>query len=700
MANATNCADVAELFGSNVFNDRLMHERLPKDTYRSLKKTIETGAPLSLETANVVANAMKDWALERGATHYTHWFQPLTSITAEKHDSFISPTNDGGIIMEFSGKQLAQGEPDASSFPSGGLRATFEARGYTAWDCTSPAFLKTDGSGNVTLCIPTVFCSYHGEALDKKTPLLRSMKAVSTQAMRVIKALGNTTSKTVLSTVGPEQEYFLIDEEYYKGRPDLIMCGRTLFGAPPPKGQELEDQYFGSIKDRVSAFMKDLDTELWKMGVSAKTKHNEVAPAQFELAPVFATTNIATDHNQLVMETMQKVAIRHGLVCLLHEKPYAGINGSGKHNNWSLGTDDGINLLEPGSTPHENSQFLAVTAAVIKAVDTHADILRATTASSANDHRLGANEAPPAIISIFLGDTLSDIFFKIARGEKVTAGGKTFVTIGVDTLPQLPKDNTDRNRTSPFAFTGNKFEFRMVGSSASIAGPNVALNTIAAEAFDELATRLEKAKDVSGEIAKYIKEVMDKHGRVIFNGNNYSEEWVTEAAKRGLPNVRNAVDALASYVTPKAEKLFEKYSVLSKTELHSRYEIYTEQYAKHINIEAQTAVFMSRRLYIPAVLSFIAELQESIASAKTVVAEETRTAAAALIDAAYAKTKKLEANALAAKGLSSAVDQAKAYRDTVVSMLVELRADIDALERLVPQGIWPVPYYSDMLFDL
>ena len=486
--------DLTEVFGSNVFSDKVMKARLPKEVVKALRETVEKGTPLRPDVADMVANAMKDWAIEKGATHYTHWFQPLTGMTAEKHDSFISPADDGAVILEFSGKQLIQGEPDASSFPSGGLRATAEARGYTAWDCTSPAFLKEDEDGHATLTIPTAFYSYNGDALDKKTPLLRSMTAVSKQALRVLKALGNNTSARVTSTVGPEQEYFLVDKKFYLERIDLMLAGRTIFGAPSPKGQELEDQYFGAIKDRVSAYMKDLDTELWKMGITSKTKHNEVAPAQYEMAPVFTTTNIATDHNQLVMEIMQKVAFRHDLVCLLHEKPYAGINGSGKHNNWSLSTDDGINLLDPGHTPGENVQFLLFLSALLKAVDTHADILRATCASAGNDHRLGANEAPPAIISIFMGEQLTDILDKISKGQKISAKGKEFVNVGVDTLPIIPKDNTDRNRTSPFAFTGNKFEFRMVGSAQSISGPNVALNTIAAEALDEIATRLEKAR--------------------------------------------------------------------------------------------------------------------------------------------------------------------------------------------------------------
>jgi glutamine synthetase len=695
---------LSELFGSNVFSDKVMRERLPRETYKALRKTIENNAPLNPDVAAVVANAMKDWAIERGATHYTHWFQPLTGFTAEKHDSFISPTADGGVILEFSGKQLIQGEPDASSFPSGGLRVTFEARGYTAWDCTSPAFLKEDAEGDVTLCIPTAFCSYNGQALDKKTPLLRSMDAVSKQAIRVLRAMGNTTSSRVTATVGPEQEYFLVDKEYYLQRLDLMTGGRTVFGAPAPKGQELEDQYFGAIKDRVASYMKDLDIELWKMGITSKTKHNEVAPGQYEMAPVFSTTNIAADHNQLVMETMQKVALRHDLVCLLHEKPYAGVNGSGKHNNWSLTTDDGINLMEPGSTPEENAQFLVVLAATMKAVDTHADILRATCASSGNDHRLGANEAPPAIISSFLGDELTDILNAVAKGEKYCRQGSAcrFLKIGVDTLPDLPKDNTDRNRTSPFAFTGNKFEFRMLGSSQSISGPNVALNTIAAEVLDEVATRLEKAENVNAEIQAIVKEFMAKHSRIIFNGNNYSEEWVKEAAKRGLANTKNAVDALKAFVTPKAIKLFEKYKVLSKEELHSRYDIYVEQYAKHINIEALTALQMVKRLYLPAVIRFTTELGTSIAAVgkgatlqKTLLAEVSK-----LLESVGKKVKKLEEETAKAQKIVQVDKQAAAYRDKVFGAMQALRQDIDALEEIMPSDLWPVPVYSDLLFKL
>jgi glutamine synthetase len=696
-------ATVPQLFGANVFNNHVMKERLPKETYRALQNTINSGASLQPEVAAVVANAMKDWAIERGATHYTHWFQPLTGATAEKHDSFISPTMDGSVIMEFSGKQLIQGEPDASSFPSGGLRVTFEARGYTAWDCTSPAFLKEDGAGNVTLCIPTAFCSYKGEALDKKTPLLRSMNAVSQQALRVLRAMGNTTATKVIPTVGAEQEYFLVEKEYYLKRLDLMTCGRTLFGAPSPKGQELEDQYFGAIKDRVSAYMKDLDVELWKMGVTAKTKHNEVAPAQFEMAPVFTTTNMAADHNQLVMETMQKVALRHEMVCLLHEKPYAGVNGSGKHNNWSLSTDDGINLLEPGQTPEDNAQFLVFLAAMIQAVDKHADIMRTTCGSSGNDHRLGANEAPPAIISIFLGQELTDILEKLAKGEKICSpAGCQFIKIGVDSLPDLPKDNTDRNRTSPFAFTGNKFEFRMVGSSQSISGHNVALNTIAAEALDEIATRLEKSKDVNKEIQLIIKETMARHGRIIFNGNNYSEEWVQEAEKRGLPNVKNTADALKTLTAPKAIKLFGKYNVLSKEELHSRYEIYSEQYAKHINIESRAAVHMTRRQYIPAAIRYIGILGASAAAAGKHggVQKKLLEQVSILLEAASKKVDKLEEEARKARAIAKVEKQTAAFRDKVMPTMVDLRGDIDQLEELLPADLWPVPTYSELLFKL
>lgn len=697
--------DICKVFGSNVFNLKSMKERLPSDTFKALKRTMDEGKPLTLEVANVVANAMKDWAIEKGATHYTHWFQPLTGSTAEKHDSFISPTPDGGVVMEFSGKQLIQGEPDASSFPSGGLRATFEARGYTAWDCTSPAFLKEDDAGNVTLTIPTAFCSYTGEALDKKTPLLRSMAAVSKQALRVLRVLGNKTSKRVTATVGPEQEYFLVDKKFYDRRLDLIVSGRTLFGAPAPKGQELEDQYFGAIKDRVSKFMRDLDIELWKMGVSAKTKHNEVAPAQYEMAPIFSTTNIATDHNQLVMETLQKVALRHGLVCLLHEKPYAGINGSGKHNNWSLATDDGMNLLEPGLTPHDNEQFLLFLSALITAVDRHADKLRAAAANTGNDLRLGANEAPPAIISIFMGEELTDILENLGKGRKASSKGQHHLHIGVDTLPALPKDNTDRNRTSPFAFTGNKFEFRMVASSASISGPNVVLNTIVAEALDEIAARLEKTKNINKEAAAIVKEAVNKHGRVIFNGNGYSESWVKEAVKRGLPNIKSTVEALQSMANKDAVRLFTKYHVLTAEELHSRHEIYLEQYAKHINIEALTSIDMVKRQYLPAGIEYADQMAETINKLKTAggnasVQKSILVKISDLLESAQEKLEALETVTKKAQAVSTMEEKAKFYRDKVFTAQADLRSEIDALETLIPANQWPVPTYAEMLFKL
>ena len=697
--------EITAVFGSNVFSDKVMKERLPKDAYKALKEAIDKDMPLRPEIAEVVANAMKDWAVEKGATHYTHWFQPLTGITAEKHDSFISPTSNGSGHLEFSGKQLIQGEPDASSFPSGGLRSTFEARGYTAWDCTSPAFLKEDASGNVTLTIPTAFYSYYGEALDKKTPLLRSMKAVSKQAMRVLKALGNVTSNKVSSTVGPEQEYFLVDKKYYMERLDLMLAGRTIFGAPAPKGQELEDQYFGSIKDRVSDYMRDLNTELWKMGITSKTQHNEVAPAQYEMAPLYATTNIATDHNQLVMETMQKVALRHDLVCLLHEKPYAGINGSGKHNNWSLSTDDGINLLEPGHTPSENVQFLLFLSALIKAVDTHADILRGTCASAGNDHRLGANEAPPAIISIFMGEELTAILEKISKGQPIKAKGAQYLNVGVDTLPAIPMDNTDRNRTSPFAFTGNKFEFRMVGSSQSIAGVNVALNTIAAEALDEIATRLEKARNKNAEAAAIIKDTYKKHNRIIFNGNNYSEAWVKEAEKRGLSNVKNSVDALNAFITDKSLNLFEKYEVLSHKEVHSRHEIYVEAYSKQINIEALTAIDMAKKQLIPAAVEYATFLADSISSFKAVsvpasVQEDLLKKLGSLLASSYKTLTGLEAAVVKAREVDDCLKKAETYRDEVTTAMKSLRADIDAIEMLVPRDMWPIPTYAELLFKL
>ena len=697
--------DVKQIFGSNVFNDRVMKRMLKPATYKSIRKVMDGEIQLSSQTANEVASAMKDWAIAKGATHYTHLFQPLTGKTAEKHDAFIEPQADGSVLMEFSGKQLIKGEPDASSFPSGGLRATFEARGYTAWDCTSPAFLKEDAVGNVTLSIPTAFYSYTGEALDKKTPLLRSMEAVSKQALRLLRLLGNKSSKRVTSTVGPEQEYFLIDKKYFDQRLDLVVSGRTLFGTPAAKGQELEDQYFGAIKDRISHFLRDLDIELWKMGVPSKTKHNEVAPAQYEMAPVFSTTNIATDHNQLVMESMQKVALRHGLVCLLHEKPYAGVNGSGKHNNWSLATDDGLNLLEPGDTPHDNEQFLLFLSALIMAVDKHADKLRASAGNTGNDLRLGANEAPPAIISIFMGSELTEILDNLAKGAPTKSQGQSFLTVGVDTLPPLPKDNTDRNRTSPFAFTGNKFEFRMVPSSASISGPNVVLNTIVAEALDEIATRLDAAKDINKEAGTIIRDAMNKHGRVIFNGNNYAPEWITESKKRGLPNIKSFVEALKSMIAPSAETLFSKYNVLSKTELHSRYDIYLEQYAKHINIEALASLQMVRQLYLPIALQYAGDLAGSIAQLKSIGAShkihsEILEEVSRNIEAAKANLESLDAKTKKAQQVEGTTAQAEAYRDQVIPAQLALRENIDTLENLVPKNEWPVPSYADMLFDL
>ncbi len=695
---------IMENFGSNVFSDSVMKERLPKNIYKALKKTINEGKPLDAEVADVVANAMKDWAIEKGATHFTHWFQPMTGVTAEKHDSFISPTSDGKVMMEFSGKELIKGEPDASSFPSGGLRATFEARGYTAWDCTSPAFIHEEG--NVTLCIPTAFCSYTGEALDKKTPLLKSMEALSKQALRVLKLFGNTASTKVISTVGPEQEYFLIDKKYYEQRMDLILTGRTLFGAPSPKGQELEDHYFGSINERISLFMKELNNELWKLGVLSKTEHKEVAPAQYEIAPIFTTTNISTDHNQLVMDTLKKVATRHGLVCLLHEKPFAGVNGSGKHNNWSMSTNDGANLLDPGNTPHENAQFLTFLCAVIKAVDEHADFLRLSAANAGNDHRLGANEAPPAIISIFLGDQLSDIIKQLQNGgpKESKQGGQ--LVIGVNTLPDLPKDSTDRNRTSPFAFTGNKFEFRMVPSSLSIAGPNTVLNTIVAEALSEMADRLEGAADFHGELQKLLKEIASKHSRVLFDGNGYSDEWVEEAAKRGLPNITSTVDAIKVLLAEKNIKMCEKHGVYTKTELHSRYEILLEQYSKVINIEALTTIDMAKRQILPAGIKYASKLASSMAEIKAVLPdgdvsaqEETLKETTAALAGFKKKLNALEEAVSGAKS-DDAYELGAYYRDVVFTAMNELRAESDKLETLVDASIWPLPTYAEMLFSL
>ncbi|SHK03944.1 glutamine synthetase III family protein [Propionispora hippei] len=696
-------SNLGQIFGSNVFNDAVMRERLPKATYKALKKTIEEGRPLDPAVADVVASAMKDWALELGATHFTHWFQPMTGITAEKHDAFISPTADGKAIMEFSGKELIKGEPDASSFPSGGLRATFEARGYTAWDCTSPAFVKDD-----SLCIPTAFCSYTGEALDKKTPLLRSMEALSKQALRVLKALGNTTTNKVITTVGPEQEYFIIDKKLYDQRKDLIFTGRTLFGAKPPKGQELEDHYFGSIKERISAYMKELDEELWKLGISAKTKHNEVAPAQHELAPIFSTTNIATDHNQLTMDTMKKVALRHDLVCLLHEKPFAGINGSGKHNNWSMGTDDGMNLLEPGHTPHENEQFLVFLSSVIKAVDEYADLLRVSAANPGNDHRLGANEAPPAIISIFLGEQLQDILEQIENGGATRSKTGGHMEIGVTTLPSLPKDATDRNRTSPFAFTGNKFEFRMCPSSASIAGPNFVLNTIVAEVLSEVADRLEKAKDVNSEVKAILAEYVTKHKRVVFNGNGYSDEWVAEAEKRSLPNIKTTVESIKALISEKNIAVMEKHGVLSKVEMESRYEISLENYIKTINIEALTMIEIAKRQILPAVIKFATNLAASINTIKATGVAVDLTAQTELLTEVSSLAAALKKNTAvledavekASNAHGDTYEQAALFRFDVFEKMGTLRDVADTLETLVDKDVWPMPTYGDLLFNI
>ena len=693
---------LSNVFGENVFNDAVMRARLPKATYKALKKTIEEGKPLDLDTANVIAHEMKEWAVEKGATHFTHWFQPLTGVTAEKHDAFLNPMDDGTAILSFSGKELIQGEPDASSFPSGGLRATFEARGYTAWDCTSPAFVK-DGS----LCIPTAFCSYNGEALDSKTPLLRSMEVISKEAIRVLRVLGNTTAKKVIANVGPEQEYFIVDKKLYDQRKDLILTGRTLFGSMAPKGQELDDHYFGAIKNRISDYMKDLDTELWKLGISAKTKHNEVAPAQHELATIFTTTNIATDHNQLVMETMKKVALKHGLVCLLHEKPFAGINGSGKHNNWSINTDDGENLLNPGKTPQNNKQFLLFLSAIISAVDDYADLLRFSAANPGNDHRLGANEAPPAIVSIFLGDQLSEVVRQIVEDTDGNYLSSSKLKIGVSTLPDLPKDATDRNRTSPFAFTGNKFEFRMAPSSGSIAGPNTILNTTVADVLSKYADRLEAASDVDAEVDAIIKESLKAHHKVLFDGNGYSDEWVEEAAKRGLPNIKSTVEAIKSLVAPKNIEVMSKHGVLTDVEMHSRYEVHLENYIKTINIEALTALEMAKRDIIPAVIKYSTSLAESINAIKStgfdadVTAQgETLTEISKLTASAMKKVKALESAISTACSKEDSYDQAYSYRYDVFEALNSLREDVDKLETLVDSKYWPMPTYTDLLFHI
>ena len=700
--------NVAEIFGKNVFNETVMKERLPKSVFKKMKKTIEDGAELDPSIADVVAHAMKDWAIERGATHYTHWFQPLTGVTAEKHDSFISaPDAEGKVIMEFSGKELIKGEPDASSFPSGGLRATFEARGYTAWDCTSPAFLREDACG-VTLCIPTAFCSYTGEALDQKTPLLRSMQAIDEQSLRILRLFGNTTAKRVCPSVGPEQEYFIVDREKYLQRKDLIFTGRTLFGAMPPKGQEMDDHYFGAIRERIAAYMRDVNKELWKLGVSAKTQHNEVAPAQHELAPIYAECNVAVDHNQLIMETLKKVAGRHGLQCLLHEKPFAGVNGSGKHDNWSITTDDGINMLEPGKTPHDNVQFLLVLTCMLKAIDEHAALLRAAAADVGNDHRLGANEAPPAILSIYLGDQLGDVLNQlIATGTATHSLKGEKLETGVKTIPDFMKDATDRNRTSPFAFTGNKFEFRMVGSQDSVAQANIVLNTIVAEAFSDACDILEKADNFDLAVHDLIKDYAVEHQRIVFNGNGYSDEWVAEAERRGLPNIKSMVDAIPAYVAPESVAAFEKFGVFTKTELESRAEIEYETYAKTINIEAKAMIDIAGKQIIPAVIKYITSLAQSVNSVKSAVADadvsvqsELLTESSALLSDAQVALAKLKDETAKAGAMEEGREQAVYYRDVVKTAMDALRTPVDELEMIVDKEMWPMPSYGDLIFEV
>ena len=698
--------NVAEMFGENVFNDKVMQERLPKKVYKELKKTIKEGKELDPVVADVVAEAMKDWAVEKGATHYTHIFQPLTGMTAEKHDSFItSPAEDGTVLMEFSGKELIKGEPDASSFPSGGLRATFEARGYTAWDCTSPAYVREDAAGAI-LCIPTAFCSYTGEALDQKTPLLRSMEAINEQSIRLLRLFGNTTSRKVTPSVGPEQEYFLVDKQKYLKRKDLIFTGRTLFGAMPPKGQELDDHYFGTIRQRIASYMKDVNEELWKLGVTAKTQHNEVAPAQHELATIYSEANIAVDSNQLVMKTLKKVACQHGLQCLLHEKPFAGVNGSGKHNNWSLTTDDGINLLDPGKTPHENIQFLLVLTCILKAVDKHADLLRESAADPGNDHRLGANEAPPAIISVFLGDQLEDVLEQLISTGTATHSLKGGVLeTGVKTLPSLSKDATDRNRTSPFAFTGNKFEFRMVGSRDSISGPNVVLNTIVAEAFADACDVLEKAEDFDVAVHDLIKQQAIEHQRVVFNGNGYSEEWVAEAERRGLPNIKSMVEAIPVLVKEENIGMFERFGVFTRTELESRVEIKYENYAKAINIEAKTMIDVASKQIVPAVIAYTKSLADTINSVTAAGARASVQAAllneiSDLLEETKAALTKLIALDAEAAAKEDVEEQAKFFHETVMPAMGALREPVDKLEMLVDKEVWPMPSYGDLLFEV
>lgn len=692
---------VSKIFGSLVFDDRIMHQKLPKDIYKKYKKTIEEGKALDPICANTIATAMKDWAIENGATHFTHWFQPMTGITAEKHDSFIAPAGDGSVIMEFSGKELIQGEPDASSFPNGGLRATFEARGYTAWDPTSPAFIKEG-----ILCIPSIFCSYNGEALDKKTPLLKTQEVLNTHAMRIVRLFGNKDAKRVNTTVGPEQEYFLIDKKLYDQRKDLIYTGRTLYGAKPPKTQELDDHYFGVLKPKVAAFMDELNEECWKLGILAKTQHNEVAPAQHELAPIFSITNVATDHNQLTMELMKKIALKHDMVCLLHEKPFAGINGSGKHNNWSMATDTGQNLLEPGATPYENAQFLLVLSALVKAVDEYQDLLRISVASAGNDHRLGANEAPPAIISIFIGDELGEILDCIAKDRPYVAKDKKFMEVAVDALPNFPKDNTDRNRTSPFAFTGNKFEFRMLGSQLSISCPNIMLNTMVAEVLDEFATKLEGSNDFEKDVHDLIKTTINEHSRIIFNGNGYDEAWVEEAEKRGLLNLRSTADALPHYMDEKNVKLFTKYGIYTKEEMQSRCDIILEEYSKAINIEAETMVNMSKKTITPAILKYVKSLSDGIAVKKSVgitettVEETLANKLSALVSDMFEKTNELDELIIQAKDVDGLVEQSKYYQSVVLPKMNELRAISDEIEQNCSKEYWPLPSYGDLLYSV
>ena len=693
---------IIDVFGTNVFNEIVMRERLPKTVYKAFKDCLDASRPLDADIANIIANAMKDWAIEKGATHYCHWFQPMTGSTAEKHDSFISPTAEGATIMEFGGKELTQGEPDASSFPSGGLRTTFEARGYTVWDCTSPVFIKENGS-NIALYIPSAFCSYTGVALDKKTPLLRSMDALDTQGIRVLRALGNTSSRHITATLGPEQEYFLIDRCFYEKRFDLLLTGRTLFGAPSPRGQEMDDHYFGILHERVASFMNEVNHELWKLGVSAKTQHNEVSPAQYEIAPVFATVNVGTDHNQLTMETLQKVALRHNFVCLLHEKPFAGVNGSGKHVNWSIATNDGINLLDPGNTPHDNMVFLVMLCAVIRAVDKYAKLLRASVANAGNEHRLGANEAPPAIVSIFLGDRLTDIIRQLDEGDAKSSKEGGELKLGISTLPPLPKDCTDRNRTSPFAFTGNKFEFRMAGSTQSTSGPCFVLNTIVAEILSEIADKLENAEDVNACTLKLLRKIVRDHKRIVFNGDNYSDEWLVEAEKRGLSNIGSTVESLCTIMDEENVKVFEKHGVLSRTELHARQEVLLEAYSMMINVEAKTMLNMAKRQILPGSSRYSCRLGNAVsavdaAGVNSNTQKNMLQKVCDLISELNKSIESLEEAVEKASGIGDVAEQARFYREGVFSTMETVRESADELEKIVDTDLWPLPSYAEMLF--